>query len=368
MRNLSSYIVRQLALVTLMTSMGLTFAIWLSESVRVLDVIINRGLPTSVALKFIAMLFPGMLALLLPISVFISVLFVYHRLSADSELVVMRSIGLSNLRLAQPVIIFGVGVALIGYFLSLYATPRAQREYHDMRESFTANIAGVLVETGVFTEVSPGVTFYALSRDRNGVLSGIIIDDSRDRERRLIYTATRGGVSETPEGPRAILEDGTYQETDRKTGRISVLYFDHTAIGLAGIMGQSSSARRRGAEELYLTELATGMAKDPDPTRRDQMKIELHRRLADPLFTIALALIAAGALINGGTPRQGQHTQMLAATIGAASVFAFAFMLRGFIQRAAVLAPLVYMLPVLATAIGLWLLMRQPASRRRAAA
>jgi lipopolysaccharide export system permease protein len=367
MRNLNLYIVRQLGLATVMTEMGLTLAIWLSESVRVLDVIINRGLATSVALKFIALLLPSMLGLLLPISAFISVLFVYHRLSADSELVVMRSIGLSNLRIAQPVIIFAVGVALVGYVLSLYATPSAQREYHDMRESFTADFAGVLVETGVFTEVIQGVTFYAMSRDRHGVLSGIIIDDSRDRERRLIYTATRGAITASPEGPRAILENGTYQETDKKTGRVSVLYFDHTAIGLSEILGQSNPHRWRRMEELYMSELADGMANDPDPARRDQMKIELHRRLADPLFAIALSLIAAGALINGGTPRQGQNVQPLGATGGASLLFASAFILRGFIQRAAVLAPFAYAMPVLAMAIGLWLLLHRPAFLRRAA-
>jgi len=368
MRNLSVYIIRQLGLATLMTAAGLTFAIWLSQSLRLLDVIINRGLAVSVALKFISLLLPGLLALLLPISVFISVMFVFHRLSADSELVVMRSIGISNYRLAQPAIVFALAATLIGYFLSLYLMPRAMREYHDMQAAIAGDIAGVIVEAGVFTEVAPGMTFYAQSRDRNGVLSGIIVDDSRDRQRRLLYTATRGAVTSSPEGPRAILENGTYQETDKKSGRVSVLYFDHTSIGLAAMMGRSNLQRRREAEELYLPELAAGMASDPDPVRRDQLKIELHRRLAEPLYTIALALIAAGALINGGAPRQGQNVQMLGATTGASTLLAVSFILRGFIQREAVLAPVVYLLPILAAAIGMWLLLHRPAFQRRATA
>jgi len=368
MRNLGLYIIRQLGLATLMTAAGLTLAIWLSQSLRLLDVIVNRGLAAGLALKFIMLLLPGLLALLLPIAVFISVMFVYHRLSADSELVVMRSIGIGNHRLAQPAIIFAVGAALLGYFLSLYAMPRALREYHDIQAELAGDIAGVVVEASVFTEVAPGMTFYAQSRDRHGVLSGIIVDDSRDRERRLIYTATRGAVTNSAEGPRAILENGTYQETDKKTGRVSVLYFDHTSIGLAAVIGHNSFQRKREAEELYLPELVAGMAGDPDPVRRGLLKIELHRRLSEPLFTIALALIAAGALITGSAPRQGQNAQMIGATIGVASLLAVSFILRGIIQRTPALAPAFYVMPVLAMACGAWLLLHRPTFLRWAAA
>jgi lipopolysaccharide export system permease protein len=368
MRNLGIYIFRQLGLATLMTAAGLTFAIWLSQSLRLLDVIINRGLAVGVALKFIALLLPGLLALLLPIAVFISVMFVYNRLNADSELVVMRSIGISNFRLALPAIAFAVAATLAGYFLDLYLIPRAMREYHDIQAALAGDIAGVMVEAGVFTEVAPGMTFYAQSRDRHGVLAGIIVDDSRDRERRLIYTATRGAVTSSPEGPRAVLENGTYQETDKKTGRVSVLYFDHTSIGLATMMGHNTLQRQREIEELYLPELRAGMVDDPDPLRREAMKVELHRRFAEPLYTIALALIAAGALINGGAPRQGQNVQMMGATVGVSCLLTASFVLRSFVQRAVELAPAMYALPIIAMAIGLWLLLRRPTFQRRAVA
>lgn len=358
MRNLGVYIIRQLGLAAVMTAAGLTFAIWLSQSLRLLDFIVNRGLAVGIALKFVALLLPGLLALLLPIAAFIAVMFVYHRLDADSELVVMRSIGISNLGLARPAIIFAVTATVIGYILSLFAMPASLREYHDIQAQLAGDIAGVVVEAGVFTEVAPGMTFFAQSRDRQGDLSGIIVDDSRDRERRLIYTATRGAITNGPEGPRAILENGTYQETDPKTGHVSVLYFDHTSIGLASFLGHNTELRKREAEELYVSELMAGASSDSDPVRRDRLRVELHRRLAEPLYVLALALIAAGALINGGGPRQGQNAQLIGATAGAAGLLTLSFILRGVVQRVAVLAPVVYALPIIAMAIGLWLLLR----------
>src|SRR5215475_9635780 len=102
MWRLRFYVLRQMTLAASMTVAGLTLAIWLSQSLRLLDVIVNRGLSVGLALKFLMLLLPGLIALLLPVAAFISVMFVYHRLNADSEMVVMRNAGISNVQLAHP--------------------------------------------------------------------------------------------------------------------------------------------------------------------------------------------------------------------------------------------------------------------------
>ena len=58
----------------IMTAAGLTFAIWLSQSLRLLDIIVNRGLSIGLALEFLMLLLPSLVALLLPIAVFIAVM------------------------------------------------------------------------------------------------------------------------------------------------------------------------------------------------------------------------------------------------------------------------------------------------------
>ena len=115
MQRLRFYIIRQMTVAAAMTVAGLTLAIWLSQSLRLLDVIVNRGLSIGLALKFLVLLLPGLIALLLPVAVFIAVLFVYQRLNADSEMVIMRSAGISNQALAQPALIFGLAMSVIGY-------------------------------------------------------------------------------------------------------------------------------------------------------------------------------------------------------------------------------------------------------------
>jgi lipopolysaccharide export system permease protein len=362
MLHLRLYVLRQLAMAAAMTVAGLTLAIWLSQSLRLLDVIVNRGLSVGLALRFLMLLLPGLIALLLPVAAFIAVMFVYHRLNADSEMVVMRNAGISNMELAYPAMFFGFVMTVLSYGLTLYAIPASMRNYHDIQQEVAGNVAGVLIEAGVFTDLAPGVTFFAHRRDRSGGLSGIIVDDSRDQARRVIYTAVRGAVLGGAGSPRAVLQNGTYQETNGKTGEVSVLYFEQTEVGLGGFFGHVSGSRQRMTEELYLSELLSGTSQS-DPQGRLRLLAEAHRRLAEPLYAIAMALIAAVSLVTSGLPRQGQNRQMILATSGASLLLVLSFILRTTTQRFPGLGPVVYAIPSLATMACLWVLIARSASQ-----
>jgi lipopolysaccharide export system permease protein len=358
MPRLTYYLLRQMAVATLMTAAGLTFAIWLSQSLRLLDSIVNRGLSVGLAVEFLLLLLPSLFALLLPIAVFIAVMVVYHRMNSDSELVVVRNAGVSDIGLARPAILFGCATMIITYGMTLYAIPASMRSYHDIQRDFAGSIAGVLIEAGVFTDLVPGVTFFAHARDRSGGLAGIIVNDARDRARILTYTAERGAITASPDGPRAALENGTYQETVVKTGQVNVLYFDRTTVSLGNLLGRNQGPRRRSADELYLGELWYGTDAGNDLDARWRMRVEAHRRLVDPVYCLALALVAAACLISGGQPRQGYNLQMLIA-IGCATALTIAsFFLRGATEGTDSLAPAVYALPMLAIVLSLWILLR----------
>ena len=72
----------------------------------VVALIVNRGLSASTFLYVSMLILPGALALILPIALFAALLFVYQRLRADSELVVMSATGLGPWDLARPALLF----------------------------------------------------------------------------------------------------------------------------------------------------------------------------------------------------------------------------------------------------------------------
>ena len=80
----------------LFVAMTLTLIVSLFGSLRLVDFIINRGLPVSVLFELIAFRVPGFLAIILPIATVAAILAVYNKLLNDSELVVMRASGVSQ--------------------------------------------------------------------------------------------------------------------------------------------------------------------------------------------------------------------------------------------------------------------------------
>ena len=82
-------------------TIGLVALIWLTQSLRLVELVVNRGLSLGVFLQLTGLLIPNFVAVILPITTFVVVQFVYQRLAGDRELTVMRAAGLSSLR-ARP--------------------------------------------------------------------------------------------------------------------------------------------------------------------------------------------------------------------------------------------------------------------------
>src|SRR5436190_8521226 len=100
MNVLDRYILRQSLSIMLFVTAALSAAVWLAQSLRLVDLIVNRGLSIELFLFLALLILPRFLDIVLPIGAFIAVLFVFNRLTSESELVVMRSAGLGPLELA----------------------------------------------------------------------------------------------------------------------------------------------------------------------------------------------------------------------------------------------------------------------------
>ena len=102
MNYITRYMLKQVVGVTIFVTVILCFAIWLTQSLRLVDLIINRGLPLSMFGYMAALLLPRFLTIVLPIAMFCATLFTYNRLTTDSELVVLRAAGVSQFAIAKP--------------------------------------------------------------------------------------------------------------------------------------------------------------------------------------------------------------------------------------------------------------------------
>ncbi len=299
---LDRYVFRQLAVALVAVTTGLAVLIWLTQSLRFVELVVNRGLSIGVFLQLTGLLLPSFIAVIVPITTFVVVQFVYQRLAGDRELTVMRSAGLSPFALARPALALALAATLACYLLNLWIVPASLNSFREFQWEIRNRVAAFLLQEGVFTTLSDDLTVYVRFRDREGALRGILVDDARQPNSHATILAERGQLVEGPTGPRVLLLNGSRQELDRLTGRLKILTFNENAIDLA------EATHSDGARPRDMTEVSLGELFDPHPANAQDVskwRAEADRRLSGPLSTLSFALVALLSVLTGSFRRYG---------------------------------------------------------------
>lgn len=348
----SRYIVKHLVHSTLLITFSLTSIVWLTQALRFIDFIVNQGVSIMVFLQLTLMLIPSLLLLILPPSLFCSIIFVYNKLKLDSELIVMQAAGLSRFRLAMPAIQVATGITLIAYFIALYLQPVSYSRFRDMQSFLRNNYVSILLQEGVFSNPVRGLTVFIRERDNDGTLHGILVHDNRQMELPVTMMAEQGKLVETPQGPRFLLLNGNRQEM--RDGRLSFLTFENYTMDIS-LYTQSIGTRAPDAQELFLPDLlATNDALSKSENQK--RNAEAHQRILWPMYAMSLTLVALAVLLSGEFNRRG-NWQRVALAIGCGVVIVFLGL--GFRSVMAQRPPMIvvaYINLLIPMALALWVL------------
>ena len=357
MTSISRYVARQLLIGTALVSVVLVFIVWLTQSLRFLQFVMNKGLPLGTWLKLTIFMLPGFFTLILPVAFFFVVLVIYNKLSVDKELVVVQAVGVSQIGLAMPAILSASGLMVFALILSSFIVPASVRGFKDLQWTIRTDVSQVLLREGAFNALGDGLTIYVRERSGNGELLGLMVNDARLPQQPMTLLAERGVVTRGDTGSRVMLYNGTRQMRQGESG-LSVLAFDSYTLDL-GQMGQSPTRRdpdnrERGTIELLSLSVADGYS----PRALARMRSEGHQRLTMPLSVLGFALLAAAWLLSGSYDRRGQAGRIAGAVIAVIVLQAAALGAMTLTAKTAGFAPLMYMVAVLPIAVCAYALAR----------
>lgn len=355
MRLYLRYLLRQLALPALVATLAFSGAVWLSQSLRFVDLIVNKGLPVTTFLYLTILLFPSLLLIILPVALLSAVLFVYYRMTQESELTVMKAVGLSNLQLAAPAILLASLVSLFCYAVSLYLMPLAFSSFRDLQYEIRRDFSHVLLQPGVFNTPLDEVTVYIREHRNDGTLAGILVHDERDPRQPTTMMAEQGFLVEGDAGPLFVLENGNRQELELRRGarhpELRILHFERYVLDLAAATSPPDE-RSRKPKELFLHELFDP-GPDLSPAERREYVVEAHKRLTWPLNALVFALIGLAALLAEGFNRRGQWKRTVSAVVIVTLVQALSMAASSFAEDSLRLVPLLYVVPLLPAGVAL---------------
>ncbi len=309
LRHTTNYILSSLLWPTVLITFCLSGIVWLMQAVRFIDFIINRGLSVSDFLYLTTLLLPSLLTYILPISLIIAVIFTYHKLISESELVAMQASGFSRWQLLRPALIASVMVSVVVYVLTLSLLPLANREFRDMKEFLKENYASVMLQEEVFNHPVDGITVFIQSRGENGKLQGILVHDSRNPQNIVTMMAKQAALVQTKSGPKFLLEDGIRQEmrlNEKNVGKFSWLNFSSYNLDLS-YYTKRNALHRLNDSELRFNDLwqKVQLGKLDGNAEHGANMMELNWRLAWPPLVILLVIITFANITAGEFRRRG---------------------------------------------------------------
>jgi len=383
MPRLSIYLLRQLIAPIGLFVFLLTSVIWLSQSLRLLDLVINRGQSAPTFFYLTLLMVPGLLLIILPVSYFAGTLYCLHKLNADSELVAISAAGFSRSQILAPVLLAAAVVMAATYLCGLFLMPFCQRLMRDKEIDIRADIGAAILNEGQFNTPAAGLTVFMRELSPDGQLRGILVHDERSRLRPTTYLAERGVLAQTPGGARLIMFDGTIEQSTAASpcrGRVhapagsvgtrgilprcaagllpappslSVLKFKRYIFDLDQFGGHQQDAELRTSER-YLSELLWPVSARPlKPGTRNIFFVEANNRLAAPLYCLAFAFIAFAAVTLGRRARGAYALRLALAAAGAAALRIAGYGVQGIAVRQPLFCILFYIIPLAAAAAAL---------------
>ena len=274
-----------------------TFLFLMTELIKITNWIVNYNLSIFSVFTLIFFTMPWFLMFIIPMSVMLAVVLTFLRLSADNEIVALKSCGLSVYGLLPPVLIFSVCGVLVTLFMTLYGVPKSKAMLEDMVLEMAASNVDIGLKERTFNDAFKNVMLYVNRIDLNQKkLIDLFIEDKRQQNIISTVVAPEGRLFSEPGKYifHLVLSNGTIHQTNLKEHSANSIRFDtyKLSLDLKKEM-EKAEQREKGREEMSIAELQQVVR---ESTKKDKdyykAQIVIHRRFSIPVACLSLGLLA----------------------------------------------------------------------------
>ena len=312
-------------------------AIFLCQSfIQILRSASKGDIPAQLVTEMLMLSIPNMSILMIPLTVYLGILVAHARLGADSEFVVMKSLGVTPFSILKGAFILGVFTAVVALFNSLYLVPKAQAKQEtllqDAREnsSYFAINSGQIIRFGnnrliayiddVNDEKSNKVSSKKDLRKMENVYL-FMPQTSRQKRPTTIGYAEKGYVTQDEDNIMwLVLEDGTFYIGPNEKNKYTKMDYDEYRTQLAD---NSQDQNEIKINAVPTSELLTMSG----PVATAELQWRLCVALAIPILTLIVVPLASVR------PRQGKFAKFLPALMIYGSFFLLMVSLKHLISK-----------------------------------
>ncbi|AKJ67135.1 hypothetical protein PATSB16_07530 [Pandoraea thiooxydans] len=248
----------------------------------------------------------GYLAVILIVTLFVSILFVLTRWYKDSEMVVWFAAGLSITDFVKPVLRFALPFIGVIALCALFGWPWANEQSNLLQQRFEQRSDVSMIAAGQFRESTANQrVFFVESVNANATKVHNVFVSSTENGKVSVVVSKDGQIETKPNGDRFIvLEKGRrYDGVPGKPG-YRIMEFERYAVKIENNAApmQTDNAPAKGVSTLTLLRIFT-----------PQYQGELVWRIGLPLLALNLVLLAIPLAYQN--PRHGRAINLIIAVL-----------------------------------------------------
>ncbi|MBR4401809.1 MAG: LptF/LptG family permease [Synergistes sp.] len=283
----SSFFFGLVAFTTILVAGGLLF--------QMAELIIEKGVSVGTVIRLFLYYMPRLVVFTIPMSCLLASLLGFGRLSSNSEIVALKSTGLSFQRIVRPVTIAAFFISIIAFIINESVVPVSEKAAANVMRYEVLKQAAPLFTQKVFIKEEDG-----------GVVKRVIYIDKMDSSTNLMKDVT---VEEFEQGRLARIitskngkweEDswwlinGAVYDISQKTKEVALLFkFDRQALRL-NLRSEDIESVNRKPDEMGIKELL-GLIRLKEKLGENpgDLWMAFHLRIAVPWACLIFALLGA---------------------------------------------------------------------------
>jgi LPS export ABC transporter permease LptF/LPS export ABC transporter permease LptG len=333
---LDRYIVGEMLPPTGIGLLVFTFVLLVDQIPRLLGVLVARSADPATIVRVFVNLLPSILAVTIPMAFLLGVLLAFGRLASDSEIVALRAVGVSPLRLLVPVIMLSAVMTTITLYINAVALPAANQAHRELIFSLVVSKARTDVRPRTFNgDLLPGQMMLYVQdiEPSTGRWKNLLIHDTRDVKEPKLILAKTGELLVDRERHVVRIELGPGTEHGFSTS--DPREYSRTAFRAMGwdlpveefFPDRKKLLLSKGDREMTLPELGNRIAemRAQGKSRLEwgRFAVEWHKKFAIPAACLVFGLL--GLALSLGSKKEARSS---AFALSIAVIFAYYVLIR----------------------------------------
>lgn len=279
---------------------------------QLLELLVNSNAPLELILSFVAYILPFSLTFTIPWGFLTAVLLVFGKMSAENELIALRTSGVSIGRICVPVLLLALACVGTCLWINVEVAPRAQVKMKDALYHIVTNNPLAMFDSDKVIEDFPGQKIY-VERSKGAKLENLhVYQMNEDDDAMQVIFAKRGRIETDRANKQLLLHlyDGRLEQRNAEAPgeylKINRATMEEATFAISLKELYEKNKKRKGMGSMTVGELLDRLDTDAPgehdakklAAQRSSAKTEIQKRFSFSLASLAFALIAVPLAIT----------------------------------------------------------------------